>query len=421
MQTTWTDDTLLPGLMLLLCLPLHADDWPQWRGPARDGHAVGGAPLLALSHDTQPVWKRALGPGFSSPIVVGAKLIVLEARDGREKVLALEAATGRELWSHDLAEAFGDEWGTGPRSTPFADGDRLYAQSCNGEFRCLNLADGTLRWRINFADFGVRFLGNKAREGTASRRGNNGSGICDADRVYVPVGSTNNATIVALDKRTGRVLWRAMNEETAYSSLMLGAPGGVPQLIAFTGDSLAGLDPAQGRLLWRIPFRTAAKRHAATPVIFNDLVIVNSHSIGLVATRIQREGNALRATGAWTNRSLKINLSTPVLHQGYLYCQGPNKDYVCVEAASGQLQWSQPGFGRGPKDNCSTIVLGQHLLVLAEDGQLTLLAANPERCQELGRLQACGSTWSHPAWARGRLYVRDERELKCFLLAPPAP
>lgn len=399
-----------------------AGDWPQWRGPARDGHAAAGSPeIVALPREPKPTWKRAIGGGFSSPIVAGGKLIYMDAQDGREVVHALDPATGRELWQHDLAEAFGDEWGTGPRSTPFVDGERLFVQSCNGEFRCLSLADGRQVWRTNFEEFGVKFLGSKAPEGTASRRGNNGSGVTDGARVFVPVGSTNSATIVAFDVPTGRVLWRGLHDETAYSSLVLGTLAGVRQLVAFTADALAGLEPLTGRLLWRVPFRTAAKRHAATPVLVGDTVLVNSHTIGLVATRITREGDTFKAVEAWANRALKINLSTPVLVGNHLYCQGPRRDYVCVDATTGTLKWSQPGFGKGQKDNSSTIVVGRRLLVLTEEGQLVLMEANPDRCVELGRLQVCGNTWCHPAFADGRLYVRDGRELQCLELARPLP
>jgi outer membrane protein assembly factor BamB len=403
---------------VLLAPSLQAGDWPQWRGPGRDGRAAPEEPAVSrLPAELKPAWKIAIGGGFSSPIVAGGKVIYLDAQGGRELVHAVEAGTGRELWRHDLAEAFGDEWGTGPRSTPFAEGELLFVQSCNGEFRCLALADGQERWRTNFEGFGVKFLGSKAREGTASRRGNNGSGVADATRVFLPVGSTNHATVVAFEKATGRMLWRALQDEAAYSSLVLGRLAGVEQVVAFTAEALAGLDRQSGRLLWRVPLRTDAKRHAATPVLVGEVVVVNSQTIGMVATRIVRDGDQLKATPAWANRPLKINLATPVLADGYLYTLGCNKDYVCVDASTGILQWSQPGFGRGRKDYCASILAEKNLLVLAEDGQLVLLSANPRKYEELGRLQVCGSTWCHPALANGRLYVRDERELKCLDLS----
>jgi outer membrane protein assembly factor BamB len=233
--------------------------------------------------------------------------------------------------------------------------------------------------------------------------------------VFVPVGSSNGATVVAFDKRSGKELWRSLNDETAYSSLMVANLAGVKQCIAFTADALAGLEARTGKVLWRLPLRTAAKRHAATPVIVGtDLVVVNSHSLGVTAVRITRDGDRFKASEAWANRTLKINLSTPVLANGHLFCQGANKDYVCMDAATGMLKWTKPGFGSGTKDYCSSILAGNNLLVLTEGGQLVLLSASPEKYNELGRLQVCGNTWSHMALANGKLYVRDGRALLCL-------
>ncbi|MCX6905702.1 MAG: PQQ-like beta-propeller repeat protein, partial [Verrucomicrobia bacterium] len=403
--------------LLLLCLSLpmgaRAADWPQWRGPERNGHtAPGEKAVKTLPAQLKPVWKLAIGTGFSSPIVAGAKMIYLDAQNDHEVVHTVDTATGRELWQHELAAVFGDEWGSGPRSTPFADGDLLFAQSCNGEFRCLSLADGKLRWRTNFEDFGVKFLGGKAKEGTASRRGNNGSGVADQQRVYVPVGGKPGAAIVAFDKRTGQEAWRALDDESAYSSFVLATLAGVPQLVAFTADALVGLERATGRLLWRVPFHTDAKRHAATPVIVGDLVIVNSQTIGLVATRVIKEGVGCRASEAWANRALKINLSTPVPVDGFLYSQGCNHDYVCVEAATGKLIWSAPGFGKSNKDYCSTILVGRNLLVLAEE--LGLIPPTPMAAS----MCATGGNCSAFNWPSHRLAVETNWATKASPHAP---
>jgi outer membrane protein assembly factor BamB len=161
--------------------------------------------------------------------------------------------------------------------------------------------------------------------------------------------------------------------------------------------------------------KTAAKRHAATPVILGDRVLVNSHTIGLLCFEIRKtgSGSGMEAVPAWENKTLKINLATPVHVDGFLYSQGANKDFICVDARTGELKWSQPGFGLGKKDYASTIAIGKTLLVLTEDGQLLMVAADPAKYQELGRVQVCGSTWSYPALAAGRLYVRDGRQLFC--------
>jgi outer membrane protein assembly factor BamB len=394
-------------------------DWPQWRGPSRTGYAAADALApTALPRELKPLWKISVGGGFSAPIVSGDKLVYLDEQQGKETAHLLEAATGKELWHVEYAAAFQDEWGIGPRATPIIDEDRLYVQSCDGEFRCLDLKDGKTIWRTNYEkDFGVKFVGSKANSGTASRRGNNGSGVIDGDRIVLPVGSTEGASLVCFDKKTGKVLWKSGDDEAAYSSFMIGTLGGVKQVVALTADALLGADLANGKILWRVPLKTNAKRHAASPVIGDDTVMVNSHTFGLIRYKISRDSGGLKATEDWANRDLKINLATPVVVGKHLYCQGPDKDYICADATSGELKWSQPGFGAGKKDYSSTIVVGANLLVLTEDGTLLLLEANPAKYRELGRLQVCGNTWSFPAYAEGRLFVRDGRQLLCLDLA----
>ncbi|HXG46725.1 MAG TPA: PQQ-binding-like beta-propeller repeat protein [Methylomirabilota bacterium] len=397
-----------------------AGDWPQWRGPARDGLAAATSRVPSvLPTELKPVWKRPIGGGFSSPVVAQGKLVYLDGQNGKEVAHALDADTGRELWQTPYADMVGDEWGQGPRSTPIIDGEHVYALACNGEFACLRLDDGRAVWTASYEkQFGVKFLGSKAREGTASRRGNNGSAVIAGSRLILPVGSTNGASLVCFDKLTGRVLWKSGHDEAAYSSLMVATLAGTKQVVAFTADALLGAHLETGEILWRVPLVTQAKRHAASPVVFGDHVAVNSHTIGLVCFKISKTPRGFEATEVWTNRGLKINLATPVLVGGHLYSQGANRDYVCVDAATGQLKWAQPGFGQGRRDYAATISFGKTLLVLTEDGQLLLLEPNPQRYVELGRLQVCGNTWSHPAWARDKLYVRDGRELICLDLFP---
>ena len=171
---------------------------------------------------------------------------------------------------------------------------------------------------------------------------------------------------------------------------------------------------ATGKILWRVLLKTNAKRHAATPLILGDRVVVNSHTIGLACFEVTKSGEGLKASQLWANKELLINLATPVVVKDDLYCQGPSGNYVCVDSKTGAVKWSHAGFGGGKKDYASTIVIGDKLLVLTEGGQLVLLAANSERCAELGRLQVCGSTWSFPAYVEGKLFVRDGRQLLCL-------
>jgi outer membrane protein assembly factor BamB len=406
--------------LALLLDSARAGDWPQWLGPQCDGHAAADSPAVEkLSPDLKILWRKRIGSGFSSPVVAGGKLVLFD-EDGRQEIAhLLDARTGVEIWRSPIGDVYQDEWGAGPRSTPLIDEDRVFVQSCKGEFRCLNLATGVKIWGVSFEkDFGVKFLGSKANEGTAARRGNNGSAVVDGDAVIVNVGSTNGATLVCFDKHNGKILWKAGDDEAAYSSPMVATLAGVRQVVSFTAEALMGVERADGTILWRVPFRTESKRHAATPVIFGDTVIVNSHTIGLVATRIVNEGGAVRAVPKWANKELKINLSTPVRVGDFLYDQGPDQTYICADARTGETKWRAPGFGSHGTENSSTIAIGPNLLVLTDAGELVLIAARSDAYTELARLQVCGKNWNFPAYADGQLYVRDGRELICYDLLP---
>ena len=406
-------------VVVCAALSLHAGDWPQWRGINRNGHAAAGSPpVLSLPKELKPVWKIAIGPGFSSPIVAGGKLLYLDEQNGKEVAHCVEAGSAKEIWSTPFADAFGDEWGSGPRSTPFVNGDCVFVQSMSGEFHCLDFATGKSLWSVPFKKYGVSFS-TKAAEGTASRRGNNGSGIVDGNYVYVPVGA-KGASIVCFEKLTGKEIWKTGDDEAAYSSFLIETLAGTKQLVAFTADALTGLDLKTGTVLWRAPFKTNAKRHAASPVfIGDDTLTVNSHTFGLIATKVSKDGDGFRTAQRWANKEAKINLGTPTFVNGFLYSQGGvnTKTLICVDASTGQTKWAEPGFGKDVKDYSSVIAVGKNLLVLTYDGQLLLLEANPEKYTELGRTQVCGSTWSHPAFADGKLYVRDTRELQYFDLS----
>jgi outer membrane protein assembly factor BamB len=390
-------------------------DWPQWLGPERNSHASGASQISKLPSDVAPVWRKSCGGGFSSPVVAGGKLVYFDENGTNEVVHCLNAADGKELWQREIAARYVDEWAAGPRSTPTINDQRVYALACNGEFRCLDLADGRVSWSSSFEkDFGVKFVGSKAKEGTAARRGNNGSPLIDGPDLILPVGSPDGATLVCFDKKTGRIKWKAGNEEAAYSSPQVADIAGTRQVVYLSADSLSGFERNGGKVLWTVPLQTAAKRHAATPVIYDDTILVNSHTFGLRAFRITKTGDAFEAKEVWVNRELKINLSTPALLGHHLFSQGPSKNFICADAATGELKWSQPGFG---KENSSTIVNGTNLLNLTDGGELVLLQGDSSHYAELGRVQVCGKNWNFPALADGKLYVRDAREIACFDLA----
>jgi len=399
---------------ILWCLHLHASDtWPQWLGPNRNGTLASATVVPAsIPSDLKSTWRIQIGGGFSSPVLVGDALVYVDDNLGQETAHCVNARTGKQNWAAALAPTFQDEWGAGTRSTPCIDEDRVYALSCNGEFRCLSLKDGKVIWGTSFEkDFGVKFLGSKANEGTSSRRGNNGSALVSGEFAYVPVGSTNGAMLVCFNKRNGKPLWITGADETAYSSPVLGKLAGKEQLVFLSAEALMGIDPGAGEVLWRVPLKTNAKRHAATPLIYEDSVIVNSHTFGVIRFAIEKKDGKFSARQEWANRQLAINLATPVIVEHQLYSQGPAKDFISADVLTGKQNWSQPGFG---KDYSATLVFGKNLLTITDDGQLVLIEPNPVKYVERVRTQICGKNWNFPAYAEGKLYVRDNRELACY-------
>lgn len=417
MKTSYATLAILGALSTTLTLSAPATDWPQWRGPSRSGLAADDKhTLTALPKQMDVLWTEAVGNGQSAPVIEGNRLIHLDEQNGKEVAHALDLGTGKEIWKVPYADAvdFSNTYGPGPRCTPLIDEDRVYVQSCNGEFQCLSLKDGKTIWHANFGkDFGAIFFGQSqnpdANQTAARRHGNNGSSVIDGDRIFVPVGSPQGACLVCFDKKTGKVLWKAGDDNAAYSALMVATIAGTRQVVDFTADSLMGVDCARGRILWRVPVKTGAKRNIVTPIINGDSVTIASHTVGLIKFKITKTGDNFKAEEAWRNSSMKINIATPVLVKGYLYGlgAGAKTSFVCVNFENGQEMWSQPGFG----DYASVVALQDKLLVLNSTGEMFLLAADSTKYNELGRLQVCGKTWSFPAYVDGRLYVRDGKQL----------
>ncbi len=417
------------SLPLLALLALNTSafsvaDWPQWRGPNRDGVVVDPKhKLTALPTDPKVLWKIAATDGHASPVIAGGKLVYLDGQDGQETAHCVDAATGKKLWSAAVGPLVEfSNYGSGPRCTPIIDGDRVYAQSGGGEFRCLALADGRTLWHLSFAkDYGVTFLGNRsadpAAKETASRRhGHNGSGVIDGDRIFVPVGSVNGGTLVAFDKKTGKELWRAGSDNTAYSSLIVGTLAGARQVVHLTGDALMGVDVATGKILWREPVKTGAKRHACTPLLADDTVTITSTSIGTIRFGVTKSGSEFKLTKVWENTACKTVIGTPTLVGKYLYTVGPGQKtaLTCLDFATGKEMWAQPGLA----DYASITAVNDKLLVHNSNGELILVNANPKKYEELGRTQVCGKTWASPAYADGKLYVKDGANVFAVVIAP---
>ena len=402
-------------LSFLSTAVVSSSDWPQWRGPARTGQVPEVEAVTKLPDEAKSTWHIPVGEGFASPVVAGGKVFYLDNKDAKEFGHALDAATGKELWQAEIGSSHKDGFGIGPRTTPLADGDRVYFQSAKGELHCHAAADGKLIWRTNFVDdLGAVYFGEKGSAAGASRHGATGSPLIDGGNLIAQVGSESGASIVAFNKLDGKVVWKSQNDQTAYAAPIIATVCGVKQFISFTVDGLIGLDPADGKLLWRQPMTTRLGRHVTTPVVVNDIVIVASHQLGTVGTQISREGTGFSAKEAWVNKKILTNFSSPVVVGNHLYGLGSNKDFICIDTKTGEPTWNQTGFINTSADQAEAafLIMGKNIAALTDSGEFILYAADPKAFQEIGRLQVCGKTWCNPAYADGSLFLRDNKELR---------
>ena len=409
---------------LLLTVPALAGDWPQWRGPLRTGHVPAGEAVPStLPADPNVIWQVPVGDGFASPVVAGGRVFHLENENAKEVARAFDAATGKEIWKKTIFSSHRDGFGIGPRTTPVVDGERLFVQSAKGEFQCLNVADGALIWRTNFVeDFGAVYTGEKGKAAGASRHGATGSPIIDGENIIVQVGSEKGASVVAFRKSDGQVVWKSQDDQTAYAAPYIAELAGRRQLLVFTVGALIALAPEDGKLLWRVPMETALGRHVTTPTVWKDVAMVGSHQIGMAGVRVEQAGDKLTAKEIWRNKDGAMNFTSPVVVGDHAYGIGPSKNVICIAAATGEIVWEKTGIIQSSPDRAvgAFIVMGANILLLTDTGELVLFAADPKAYREIGRTQVSGKTWCNPAYADGRLYLRDERQLRCVeLVAQP--
>ena len=395
-----------------------AGDWLQWRGQNRDGIAIGEAALARLPEKPRILWQVPAGKGQGGLVLSDGKLLMLHEISVKGKLMEaavlLHAETGKKIWE----TAFSDSWqytnvyGPGPRTAPMIDGELIFCQSAKGVLACISLETGELLWDKEYSkDFGAKWFGGNApgSSGTAaSRHGNNGAPVTDAKYIYASAGGHEGASLVCLEKSTGKLLWKTGNDYAAYSGLMLGELAGVKQVVMVTAANMKGYRAKDGKELWSVPVKTGAARNILTPILNGDTVTVASHTVGTFQVRISNSGNGQKAEELWRNKDVRTNITTPVLVDGFLYglgtSRGKNSVFVCLDFKTGEIKWSESGY----TDYASVIGFGDQLLVHGSRGALTLLKATPDKYTELGRVEEASKiSWNFPVYSSGVLYIKD--------------
>ena len=383
-------------------------DWPQWRGPERNGvsRETGLLPEWPRSGPAV-VWSASqLGTGYGSVAVAGSRVFVQGMKNRQSVVTSLDRAAGKAVWSVALGSAQENDRGSGPRSTPTVDGDRVYVLTENGDLVCLLVADGKVVWRRNILrEFNGRNINWLVSE----------SPLIDGNRIIVSPGG-RNAGMVALDKMTGTTVWvsKELSDEAGYASAVVADVQGVRTIMTLTGNAGIGVRATDGKVMWRYGNVANNTANITTPIYSNGKVFFTSaYGTGGALLGLQATGESVSAQEIYFTRNMQNHHGGVVLVDGYLYGFN-NSILTCLEFETGKVMWRDRSVGKG-----SVAYADGRLYVLSEDNVVGLVEASPKGYRETGRFSIADQgwpSWAHPAISGGRLYLRNQNVLASYEL-----
>lgn len=396
---------------LLLSGAALGEDWPQFRGPNRDGASLE-AGLLAEWPKEGPaeLWRVSIGEGYSAPSIVGKHLYTMYAgeADGKtvEFAAAFEAATGKEIWKTVVGENLETEFGNGPRSTPTVADGRVYVLGSHGDLAALDAGDGSVSWRIDLKE---AFGSSRPHWGFST------SPLVDQGKVLVEGGGPEGKSYAALDAATGEVLWTTGEARGAgYNSPLAVDVDGERRYVYIAGGKLRAIDE-NGKEVWHHEW-PQGETHAM-PVLLGDNRIYASgaEGVGAQVVEVTESESGASVSEVWKVANLRNHFSSAVVHDGILY-GFDNATFKAVSAETGEPAWAKRGLGKG-----SLIVADGILYVLSDRGKLVRVEATTEAFTETGSVQALsGKTWTAPVLADGILYLRSHNEMVAYDLRPEA-
>ena len=397
---------LLLALVALLCVAGQVmaqanANWPQWRGPNRDGISKETGLLKQWPADGPAlVWKaKGAGAGYSSFSIANGKLYTMGLRGDREYVVAFDVATGKEAWATAHGGAFRNDRGDGPRGTPTVDGDRIYALGGNGDLSVLDARTGKIIWSKNVLE---TFGGSNITWGISE------SPLVLGNKVLVNAGGSD-ASIVALNKSDGSVIWKSQSDRAGYSSAIPLTLNGLTQVVFFTGRRAVGLDANNGRLLWEYAKPSNRTANAATPIARGNRVFISSdYGTGGGVVEIKPDNTAQEI---WFSNDMRNHHSSSVLIGDHLYGFS-GSILTAMKFDTGEIAWRDRSVGKG-----SLVAADGHLYLFSENGVVGLVEVSPTGYKEKGRFriqQDSLPTWSHPVVAGGRLYLRDQDTIYAY-------
>jgi outer membrane protein assembly factor BamB len=419
-------------------LVIGPDDWPQFNGPRRDGCAVSvrirtsweeGKPRKLSDLEQRPprqLWRHPVGAAWSSFAVVENLAFTQEQRGADEAVVCYDARNGKQIWAHlDPNQRFDEAMsGIGPRATPTVYNSRVYTFGATGILNCFAARSGALLWSKNAVeDAGVQPL-HFGMAGSPLVYDN----VCVVNpggpRQAIDGIETSGRALIAYDRLTGKQVWAAGDYQAAYASPVLTTLGGVKQVIIFDAFGAAGHEAANGKQLWRTPVWTNEfHNNIAQPIVGKDagdegaVFLSSGYGTGSILFDVKKSGDNWSVSERWqAPNKFKLKFNSGVARDGVVY--GLDEGILaCFDLSTGHQRWKRGHYGYG-----QVLMFENLLLVISEDGDAVFVDVSSVKPQEVVRFHAIdGKTWNHPAYSKGRLYIRNAEEAACYDLEPQQP
>ena len=399
------------AVIILFATPLYAQDWPQWRGPNRDGAVTGR--FSEWPKALKEEWKVTVGVGHASPVVVGNKIFIFARQGEEETLLSLDAATGKEIWKSSQPISYtmhsaATGHGKGPKSTPVVSNGSVFTLGISGVLSAHDARTGKLKWRHEFS---------KQYPNTSPLFGTAMSPIVDHGLLIAHVGGHDKGALTAFDVETGAVKWTNNMDGPAYSSPILVTLAGVRQVVTFMQKDFVGVDAATGKLLWKLPAKTQYDENSVTAIPYKDMLIFSREGQGISAIRLAKQGGEIVPQEVWNNKENTLYFSTPVLQGNTVFGFSTLKkgQFFALDADTGKTIWQGPG--RMGENAAILNAGGSAFLALTNEAKLIVLPVNAkEYAPTMQYTVADTPTWAHPVVNGNRILIKDETTLRSLSL-----
>ncbi len=442
-QVSYPLRQLLIGMLLISSWAARADDWPQWLGPQRDGVWREKGIINEFPTTGAKIrWRTSIGGGYSGPAVSKGRVFVMDRQlangaknpsdpfkrgeiPGKERILCLNEADGKVLWTYEYECPYTVSYASGPRVTPTVDDGRVFTLGSEGNLVCLNAKKGTLIWQRDFKkDFGIK----------TPLWGFAGHPLVDGKKLICLAGGEGSVA-VAFDKVTGKELWRALSsKEPGYAPPMMCEFGGKRQVIIWHPEAVSALEPETGSVIWSYPLKPTVRSGMSIPSprqVGNELFLTSFYN-GSLLLRIKGDQPAMvwqsKKVSEMDTDGLHSVMSTPLIENGVIYSPCSYGQFRALKLETGERMWETfaPTSGKSQRwGNAFIVKNGDHSFIFSETGDLIIAKLSAEKYEEQSRAHLVDPTnndpgrpvvWSHPAFANKSAYVRNDTEIVCVSL-----